>query len=376
MSDFIYSRYKVKPKRITKEIQTIYKEESPSVHEFHGNWGSLGVSRNLYSGFNPYENDEYIVVVIGGPILMFRDNSFLNAKDSSEATFSIFRRWKIGSMKWDKDLNGPFVVLIVNKKTSEITCITDLMSFIPVYSFKLSKEFMLSTHVDALAKISAQHDKFDEISEVDFILHGIVTYPYTLYKSIFQVAPASEHKNLNDSNGLKSNNYWIPKESREYSSINKTAIQLRKGIKDYINKITSNTSNIAQFISGGEDSRALSALLQNRSRGAYMFLDRMNREGETAQKVADVYGANFKLAIRDKLHYLNILPSCSDLVGSGSQYHHAHTYGFHKDCNLQSYSAVFGGLFSDALLKGARIKRVRRSGKLPFVPEIKRKSYS
>src|SRR5699024_8963541 len=100
------------------------------------------------------------------------------------------------------------------------------------------------------------------------------------------------------------------------------------------------------------------------------------REGETAQKVASIYGANFKLATRDKLHYLNILPYCSELVGSGSQYHHAHTFGFHKSCKLHSYSAVFGSLLADALLKGSHIKRIRRTGLLPFIPELKRKAYS
>src|SRR5699024_7308808 len=134
---------------ITKKIQSIYHEDKPFVQEYHGKWGSLGVSRNLYNGFNPYENDEYIVVVIGGPVFMFMDNNFLVDEDSSDGTIAIFQLWVTGKMEWDEDLSGPFVVLIVNKKTYEVICVTDLMSFIPVYSCKSrTKEFMLSTHVD------------------------------------------------------------------------------------------------------------------------------------------------------------------------------------------------------------------------------------
>src|SRR5699024_2128437 len=107
-------------------------------------------------------------------------NSFLNEEDSSNGTIAIFQRWKTGNMSWDKDLSGPFVILIINKKNSEIFCVTDLMSFIPVYSFKTKSEFMFSTHVDVLAKVSNQYDNVDEISEMDFILHGVVTFPYTI----------------------------------------------------------------------------------------------------------------------------------------------------------------------------------------------------
>src|SRR5699024_12826093 len=82
----------------------------------------------------------------------------------------------------------------------------------------------------------------------------------------------------------------------------------------------------------------------------------MNREGKVAEKAADIHGANFNIFTRSKMHYLEVLPPSTDLVGSGSQYTHAHTFGFHKICGLDRYYAVFGGLFSDALLKGACIK--------------------
>jgi len=376
MSDFIFSTDNIEQNKITKKIQSIYHIGQPTVKEFHSDWGSLGVSQNLYHGFDPYENGQFIIVVIGGPILTFRDNSFLNDIYSYEGTKAIFERWQAGEMEWDMDLSGPFTVLIVNKQTSEVTCITDLMSLIPVYSYVSTNNIVLSTHVDALAEITNNNSDLDEVSIVDFILHGIVTYPHTTFTKIFQVAPATEHCILKDSIKLDSTGYWLPTEESKYKSVKEASCDLRDSIQSYIDKITCETTNIAQFISGGEDSRMLSGLLSNYPRDAYIFLDQMNREGNIAEKVAKKYGATFKLATRNRLHYLDILPSCSDLVGSGSQYHNAHTYGFHNTCNLHSYTAVFGGLFSDALLKGSRVKKVRGSGKIPFIPEIKKKGYS
>ncbi len=376
MSDFIFSKNMLNQHEISEMLQSIYTKDKPTIQEFHGEWGSFGLSKNLYNGFNSYEDGEFIVAVIGGPILMFRDNSFLDDTDSSEGTIAILHRWLMGKMKWEDDLSGPFVIVIINKITNEIYCVTDLMSFIPVYAFQSSKSIVLSTHIDILARITNQFDNVDLISEVDFILHGIVTYPYTFYKQIFQIAPASEHNIINNLFKLKSNSYWVPREILTDSSVNKTAIQLRNSLMTYIDRVVCETSNVAQFISGGEDSRTLSAMLKKYERDAIIFLDYMNREGKTAEKVASTFGANFKLYTRENLHYLNILQSCSQLVGSGSQYHHAHTYGFHQISKLDSYSAVFGGLFSDALFKGSRIKKIRKTGKFPLVPEMKNMSYS
>lgn len=373
MSDFIFSRHVVDPGKLTREIQKIFSEDKPLVDEFHGEWGSLAVSRNHYNGFLPYENSKHIFIVIGGPILYFRKNDFLDEQSSNIATKEIYKLWYEKRIRWDKDLSGPFAVIIIDKETGNIEFITDLMSFIPIYVYQdaNSNNILISTHVDVLAKVSGRNKELDIISCSDFILHGVVTFPYTLYKDIFQVQPASIHHIIKDSNKIQSEAYWIPEEIYVYNSVKDAAEALLNSLRNYINHITSNVSNVAQFISGGEDSRVLTALLKKYPRDAYIFLDYMNREGIIAKKVAEAYHANFKLATRSKTHYIEILPRSADLIGSGLQYHHAHTFRFHKDCKLIQYGAVFGGLFSDALLKGSRIKKKNISKYLLLVPEIK-----
>src|SRR5699024_9168676 len=312
-----------------------------------------------------------------GPILCFQENYFLNKQLGNEGTQAIYTRWIEGTIQWDEDLSGPFVILIINKKTSDAFSVTDIMSFIPVYKHQTATNLMLSTHVDMLAYASDTQNEIDVVSEVDFILNGVVTYPYTTYSSIRQIQPATEHVMSKASFVLQSKRYWVPEEKYNYKTINEASNALRISLQNYVNSITKHADNVAQFISGGEDSRVLSALLAKENmQEAFVFLDKMNREGKVAKKTADVYGAKFNMLIRNKLHYLNILPPCTDLIGSGSEYKHAHTFGFHKECKLDQYSAVFGGLFSDALLKGARIKKTRGSTRFSFLPQIKRRDYS
>lgn len=377
MSDFIYSKKKIENGILTKEIQRIYQDDKPSVQEFHGEWGSLAVSDNIYNGFQLYETDDHIFVVIGGPLLCFQDKQFLEGNPTSEGTKQIYERIIKGLITWDEDLSGPFAILFINKKTAKVECITDLMSFIPVYSLCDSGNILLSTHVDVLARASGQQYNIDFVSEADFILHGVVTYPYTIYKNIRQIAPASKHLIVANNTDIFTENYWLPREKEKYNSIGQAAYDLRQALQNYVNNIAGSMTKIGQFISGGEDSRLLSGLLpRNSTRDAFIFLDNMNREGKVAKKAAQAYGANFNVELRSNSHYIDILPVCHHLVGSGAQYHHVHTFGFHKKCMLNEYPAVFGGLFADALLKGSRIKKIRSSVIFPFLPQIKNSNYS
>ncbi|MFB9974598.1 hypothetical protein FPQ10_06185 [Allobacillus sp. SKP2-8] len=372
MSDFIYSKIPEDKGSLTKHIQSIYHEDKPRVLEFHGGWGSLAISDNIYNGFQPYESKDHICAVIGGPVLCFQENSFLQDGPGVLGTKAIYNRWLRGDIQFDEDLSGPFIIIVVNKITSEIIFVTDLMSFIPCYKFEGEDSIILSTHIDILAKVANQRDETDEISVVDFILHGVITYPYTVYKTIKQIQPATVHLLSNHSTNLVSNAYWIPKEKQQFNSIKQASHALRESLQSYVNTVTKGMSTVGQFISAGEDSRTLSALLPKQvNRDAFIFLDYMNREGKLAKKAADAYDANFYVELRNKTHYIDILPFCHDLVGSGSQYHHVHTFGFHRKCKLNEYFAVFGGLLSDALLKGSHIKKVSGYGRFPFLPQLK-----
>lgn len=130
---------------------------------------------------------------------------------------------------------------------------------------------------------------------------------------------------------------------------------------------------VAQFISAGEDSRAIAGLLPKHvQRDAFIFLDQMNREGNIAQKISKIYKANFNLGLREKTYYIDILSESTALTGSGNQYCHAHSLGFVNQFNLADYPAVFGGFMSDTLLKGHHIPLIR--GSKLFFPIVAKKN--
>lgn len=377
MSDYIYSSNSQVEGVLTKQIQSIYTNSPPEVQEFHGEWGALAVSESRYSGFQPLETEEYIIVVIGAPVFYFRDNNFLVGDDSSEATMAINQRWNLeNNIQWDEDLSGPFTVLYIDKKTKCINVVTDLMSFLPVYYHQSKNGLYIGTHVDALAITAKESQNIDITSLADFVLHDIITFPYTAYTNIKQMEPSCVTTFGSQINSPKMDFYWEPKEVNPYSNLKEASEALRQGLKGYVEHVTSKMDKVAQFISGGEDSRALAGILPSYlQRDAYVFLDEMNREGKIAKKIADKYEAQFIVGYRKKTHYLDILPEASRLVGTGHQYHHAHSLEFDEKFKLNNYSAVFGGYLSDSLLKSAHALRYIKvkTDKYPFIPHVFKK---
>lgn len=371
MSDYIFSSIQQPEGKLTKTIESIYENSLPKIKELHGDWGSLAVSNSQYSGFKPYETELHILIVIGGPVLYFRDNDFLVEADSADATKAIYQRWLVEKkIQWDQDLNGPFTILLISKLTSEIQVITDLMCFIPAYICEKDSCFFIGTHIDALALSCGECDNYDDTSLADFLINDVITYPYTAYTNIRQFAPGCMIT-LESNHEIKEESYWLPVEQINYDSLRDAAAELRYGIQEYVNRVTSKMNQVAQFISGGEDSRVLSGILpKSLKRDGYTFLDNMNREGIIAKKVADIYGVNITVGYRTKTHYLDILSEASKLVGTGHQYHHAHSLGFNRKYHLSEYPAVFGGYLSDSLLKSAYALNYKKTNRYPFMPNI------
>lgn len=378
MSDVLLTNDQVDGDELKRLTASILPEEDIRVEVFSGDWGTLAASATPYYGLDPVETEDHLLVVIGGPLLTFSANTHLSdPRSGSEASRKILDRIAGGAFVPDEDLDGPFALFLVEKQGGTVRIWTDMMGFIPVYEASGKDRTVYGTHVDAVAE-AANTNKFrDPVSEADFLLHGLVTFPYTMYQDTVQLKPAAE--TVIRSKRVTTESYWLPYEGTTdfAGSMADLATELREGLQAYTDRITAHTCNIGQFLSGGEDSRALSALLQScEGRDALLFLEEMNREGHIAKQASEAYGATFKLITRDKRMYVDMVPAVTRMTGSGAQYFHVHTYGLHKTWSFNQYDALFGGLLADALLKGSHIRKLKGSNLVPFIPQVKRSSFS
>lgn len=374
MSDFVYSSDRKRLGELSAAMRAICLESPPPVMEFHGEWGSLAVSRNTYRNFQLMEDESTIFCVFGGPVILYDDNAFLGGGDPTHGTALIRERFKAGKLRFAEDLSGPFAILCLDKAAATLTVVTDIMMFLPVYRYDDGGAVMLASHVDALAVAAGKVNAFDEASLVDFVLNDVVTYPFTAYASIRQCPPATALSfEVRNGKVVRSDarEYWRPDEVTSYGSLDQAAVALRDCVCDYVQRVTSGLDHVAQFLSGGEDSRAIAGLLPARlKRDGFVFVESRNREARISEQVASAYGVNLHVHLRAVSHYADVLPDASRLTGLGHQYCHAHSMGIHVPCGLPDYPAVFGGFLSDSFIKGYYTRKIRRISRMRVLPQF------
>lgn len=356
-------------------LQSIDSSRETPVSEFHGSWGSVAVLDNHYAGFQAVETDSHIALVLGGPLLQFRDNDFLDDVGSGAGTSAILERHLAGEMKWDEDLSGPFAFFSLEKQTGAVTYVTDLLMFIPIYRYETETETVLGSHVDTVARIAGQEDQLDLPSIADFVLNHVVTFPHTCYRNIRQADAGTVYTlgAMASSRRKEETVYWVPREERNYPSLDLAATALREGLLRDVATITRDAGKVAAFVSAGEDSRSiLGSLPEGVECDGFTYLYESPRDQKIAKQVTKIFGVNHTVTAQPYHYYLDILSDASRLVGSGHQYSHAHVIGFFEEWKLRQYRAVLGGYLSDSLLKGLFSRKRRGRGLLSWLPEFPR----
>jgi hypothetical protein len=369
MTDFLYSQRSQPPGRLKLILQALHEGCPPSIDEFHGSWGSLAVSNSTYPGFQVLEMPDSITAVAGGPLVSGKRSTVAG----SENTRRVNESWRADAAAAVLQLSGPFAILRIELETREVSIATDLMGLIPVFVGQMDEGPVLGTHVDAVAQAMGATE-IDHISAMDFVVHGTVTYPYTCYKAVRQLPPATVSTwNWANPAGPHIDTYWEPREQPDFQlTLSEAGEELRNGLTEFVSGVCAGCNEIGMFLSGGEDSRLVASLIPPgpKKRG-FVFLDSRNREGTVAQKVADRLGVDLALGLRRTTHYLESLGPVSRLIGLGAEAAHAHSFGFHRDYDLGALPAVLGGYFSDVLIKGCDIRKFPPTGRLPIFPEIR-----
>ena len=327
--------------------------------------GCLYFIENHYRGFLSHETIDHFIYVVGAPLLSFTDNEFILSNSSSTGSRLILDRWLSGNLVPHNDLNGPFILFIHTKSTDTIKIYSDLMSFVPLWNSINSPNLLISTLPELIVDHSEFRTNIDTTSLMEFIARGVITYPYSLYTNVKQVAPASVLTVRR--NTYSSHNYF------HLSSINKnisfSSLSMRlsdsmQAVFDDIYKVSPSLP-VACFLSGGEDSRLISSYLSNANNCvAYTMVDAPNQEYSISKKVANTLNLQLQSFKKD----FSILTTHShrliSLIGSSGQYIHGHMVGISSSPDPKSRTFIFGGFAADRLFKG---EFVPLSFKIPFV---------
>jgi hypothetical protein len=360
MADFLYSSSRADKRNVEQELQKIDVEKSKTLLSLAGDWGALAFFENHYPYTSHIEEKDFVLVLLGGPVIK---NTQMHSVGENKCRVILHEWFSKKNTQFDQYVHGPFCIICIDKKSKQVHIVTDLMNFIPVYSSvqKNSEAVIAGTHVDNVARLSKREKDIDEVSIADSILNKAVTFPYTSYKLVNQMNPATEYIIKAEEKAMEAEDYyWLPVEEPE-TDFEKAALNLRKNFRTVVEDLKLEKQDTAILMSGGEDSRILlNAIPSEAKKNGFIFLDSPNKELSIAKRIAKLYGVDLRAGFRSPTYYLDSLYNVSKMLGSDHKFFHAHAYGYHRIFRLEEYTAVLGGLGADAYYKGRRIKNVNK----------------
>ena len=199
-----------------------------------------------------------------------------------------------------KYLNGSFCLFFVQKKTGEIYFATDRLNTKKIFNFKNSKKLLFTNDVNLLP---LNECNLNYAGVASYLINGALYNDLTLFDEIKKLERASLHKIVDFE--IISEKYWDYYFNNEYESKSETELseELNNLYLKSLNRIIKGKKNIFISLSGGYDSRAITAMLRNYVNSNFNIMcfshnfGNINKDtdSDVARQIADNLGYSFKL---------------------------------------------------------------------------------
>jgi hypothetical protein len=259
------------------------------------------------------------------------------------------------------DAAGSFAGICWNADGS-VTVLTDHSGSIAVYYAIVGDRVHAGFHAAEVAEQCGRLE-LDPISVVDFAVNQTVCFPHTLFQRVF-VAPPGAVSTLN-STGIQVDIYYEPQEVKDQGTVSEWAEQLREAVRRSLELGLEGRRRIKVLFSGGEDSRAVVALIPRSLECTLVtFADSENREVRLARRAAMVLGRPFEWVQRAEGFYRQDLCARAALLSGAFDARHTHAWGVLGQ-RLRDADAIVGGYNADSVVKSMYMRsRLRGFGGL------------
>ena len=195
-------------------------------------------------------------------------------------------------------LDGAFAVVV---RSGNVTyAVTDRFSVIPLYVWAEKVRVALSTDPDVLARHLGIGNDLDLVSMAQALQMWYATHPYTFYRAIHELRPASVHR-WNHAGEYTATPYWEA-QYRGDGSVTHAALaeELAAAIKHGVQRRVRESEQPSLLLSAGADSRGvLFAGAEIQPITCYTFYDVPNAELEGARRLAAAAGQSHAGLRRD-----------------------------------------------------------------------------
>lgn len=324
------------------KVSILKQRSSHSIDSFNGNQITVLVVGDIYS--IKKSNDQYTPI-----------------STQNNAKF-IFEKYTKCGIQGVKDLNGDFAVFIIDLPDSMIKVITDRLGTVPVFKYKDDNDLRLSTNIQLFADDLNMTPRYDLDYLTEFFMLQRVYGTKTPLERVEKLHPGSiteyhiqdlqEHIDV----------YWSPEYRPKQKNYSYFVDEFVDRIQSTINERIDESKQYGLLLSGGSDSRLLAHLLPEDT-VAYHMNDTVNKEAETAKRIAEEVSFEFTFLSRKKDYYFNVIEKENDHDNFTSWFHESHSVGF--DHEFEAVDELVTGLFADILFRGFYVPQI--SIHIPYV---------
>lgn len=334
-----------------------YGGAAPKGRGFDFPWGSIAVLEDhLGSKQNIIASDKTLLAWVGDFIGGMTD-AFRTALSGRLAELQHSTRESGDSLKDDPifaQLNGAFTILFADETGFSI--VVDPLGVMQVFfgSGPDGRIVSAGTHVDAVAISGGLSGELDLLSIVQFLRKGYCVFPHTMYQHLVEYEPGAVHV-ISGTQDKESRprqwSYWSPPaEIRSGYNEADLADTLREAFLAAIAD-RCGQKRIGVALSGGLDSRLLAAAVpEDDDCVAFTMCDKLNREANTARRVASAYGRPWLPLFRHEEYLADHLVDIVKFVGCECEFVHAHLFGF-ADVIAREVDVLLTGDLLDTLLR-------------------------
>ncbi|MGB4497550.1 MAG: asparagine synthase-related protein [Methylococcaceae bacterium] len=272
-------------------------------YEFNENtFYCIGFDSNAYKSSGLEKDNESFTLIVGDPVLDERKNS------RNEDIKKLHLGFKRGERNLLTQTRGVFSGIHFNYKNNECYFFTDKLGIRPLYYYIDSKFFMFSSVLSYIENLSFVNLEADLMGFYEYAAFGYPLFNRTPYKNI-KLLLGAEIITLKNGQ-ISSEIYWdfgkIENQSNNDVDIDKIAENAFNVFDDAI-KVRIEEENALAFLSGGLDSRCVTAALKKHTKTlqTFNFSTVQSQDAEFANLYSKNLGSKHHEIPMEKLYYPN-----------------------------------------------------------------------
>lgn len=255
----------------------------------------IQAGRYHYQEENFYENDHFIIALDGR---VYNTEALQESLHYSEENTLplLLKAFEFWGSSFPAFLNGPFVIVIFDKRKKQLLLSRDRVGVKPLYFVSLKKKFAFASEQKALLKLPYLSTSLDKGAAFDFFIHGQAEHKnQSLFQYVNELAPG--HTKIVSQNSIEEVCYFEMQKVNHFTT-EMDAVQDIQGIlRRSVHERSQRDKQPASFLSGGLDSAVLASILNDQYStplNVYTakFEEQVHDESSYAKTMADAFGFN------------------------------------------------------------------------------------